>query len=293
MAETENELLPEGTDNEVFNEASNDVPVEKPEIEAVVGEPSNAGERARDERGKFVAKPKDEQAEQSEEKPAETVETKGSIPSGRLKEEADKRRTAEAERDELKNRIALLERSVLQSQPQRPQAPAQTEPQKKRPDPLLDPDGAEAFDNEVREHDRQVLNFNLSCRFARLEHKEVFDEAFKAVNEAISGGDAALAAKIKMSPEPGAEIVSWYQQRNLVSETGGDLAAYKQKLLSDPEFVKQVIESAKTQALGQNGSRPNTVTKLPPSLTSVSGGSAKNSDPDDNSDQSVFKQAFG
>lgn len=293
MAETENELLPEGTDNDIFKEASTDVPAKEPEIEAAVEEPSNAGERARDDRGKFVAKPKDEQpAEPEAVAPPEPQEGKvGAIPPARLREEATKRREAETRLEEALNRIARLERDSLQ--PARPQVQTQPEPQKKRPDPLLDPDGAEAFDNEVREHDRQVLNFNLSCRFARLEHKEVFDEAFKAVNEAISGGDAALAAKIKMSPEPGAEIVSWYQQRNLVSETGGDLAAYKQKLLSDPEFVKQVIESAKTQALGQNGSRPNTVTKLPPSLTSVSGGSAKNSDPDDNSDQSVFKQAFG
>lgn len=297
MAETENELLTEGTDNEVFKEASSDVPAKEPEIEAAIDDPGkpDAG-RPRDETGKFVAKPKEEQAEQPEAKPAEPVETRGGIPSGRLKEEADKRRTAEAERDELKNRIAMLERAMLAQPAQQPK-PQPQQPERKRPDPLLDPEGAEAFDNEVRAQERKELDFNLSCRFARLEHKEVFDEAFKAISTAIQQGDQALQAQLRSSSDPGGDIVRWYQQRKVFSEVGPDPLAYKQKLreelLKDPEFIAKAIEAAKQQALGSNGNRPNTVTSLPPSLQKVSGGASKNSGSDGNSDADVFQQAFG
>lgn len=301
MAEVENEVLSEGTDNDVFNEASNDVPAKTPESEAVVEKPSepDAG-RPRDERGKFVAKPKEEQAEteQPEVKPVETPEAKGGIPSGRLKEEADKRRAAEAERDDLKNRIAMLERAMLaQPAPQAQQKPQPQQPERKRPDPLLDPEGAEAFDNETRAHENAVRDFNYSCKFARFTHKETFDEAFKAVTQRINSGDQALAALVRNSADPGETIVNWYQQGKVFSEIGPDPVAYKTKLkeelLKDPEFIKAAIEAARTQAAGGNGNRPNTVTKLPPSLQTVSGGSAKNNGGDDNSDAAVFHNAFG
>lgn len=299
MADTENEPLIEGSDNELFNEAATDKPAETPEAAEVVDEPSqsDAG-RPRDAQGKFV-KRADEQAEpeQPEAKPAEPVEAKGNIPPARLREEADKRRTAEAERDELKNRIAMLERAMLAQPASQPQKPQPQQPERKRPDPLLDPEGAEAFDNEIRAQERKELDFNLSCRFARLEHKDVFDEAFKAVSAAIQQGDLALQAQIKNSSDPGNDIVRWYQQRKVFSEVGPDPLAYREKLrdelLKDPEFLAKAIETARQQASGQNGARPNTVTKLPPSLNSVSGGNPKQSGADDNSDASVFRQAFG
>lgn len=301
MAEVENEVLSEGTDNEVFNEASNDVPAQKPESEAVVEEPVASGaERPRDATGKFVAKPKEEQAEteQPEVKAAEAPESKGGIPSGRLKEEADKRRAAEAERDDLKNRIAMLERAMLaQPAPQAQQKPQPQQPERKRPDPLLDPEGAEAFDNETRAHENAVRDFNYSCKFARFTHKEVFDEAFKAVTQRINSGDQALAALVRNSADPGETIVNWYQQGKVFSEIGPDPVAYKNKLqeelLQNPEFLAKAVEAARAKASGGNGARPNTVTKLPPSLQAVSGGSAKNTGGDDNSDAAVFQNAFG
>lgn len=298
MADTENELLTEGTDNELFNETSSDKPAATPEPEQVIEEPGtpDAG-RPRDERGKFVAKKTEEQAEQPEAKPDEPVEAKGNIPPARLREEADKRRAAEAREQELLNRLSVLEQRMLAQGAQQPQQRQPQQPERKRPDPLLDPEGAEAYDNETRAQERKELDFNLSCRFARLEHKEVFDEAFKAVSTAIQQGDMALQAQIKTSNDPGGDIVRWYQQRKVFSEVGPDPLAYREKLreelLKDPEFIAKAIETARQQAGGQNGSRPNTVTKLPPSLSAVSGGSAKQSGADDNSDASVFKQAFG
>jgi hypothetical protein len=68
----------------------------------------------------------------------------------------------------------------------------------------------------------------------------------------------------------------------------------REELLQDPEFLKQAMETARGQATGgqrqpTQGQRPNTITRLPPSLSRTAGSSA-NVDPidTDDSDDAIF-----
>jgi hypothetical protein len=70
----------------------------------------------------------------------------------------------------------------------------------------------------------------------------------------------------------------------------------RDELLKDPEFLKAAIETVRNgngQQQGQQGQRPNNVTRLPPSLSRTAGSSA-NADPidTDDSDRAIFDYAF-
>lgn len=215
------------------------------------------------------------------------------IPPARLREEADARRAAERERDELRGRLAAFERMQPQSK----------QPEAQRVDPvdrvLSDPTGL------IREEAQQLVDpFNqqmaqlrefYSRRDAIREHgQEKVTTAFQALDQAARSGDLeaqATVSRVKQSMDPFGDIVRWHQQSVTLAETKGDLDAYRKRILEDalkdPEFQKQVLAATRqtAQQAGNVVARPTV--SAPPSLNRI-GSAALPDNQADVSDEDLF-----
>lgn len=268
-------------------------PAEEPEAEpakAGEGKLEEGKEPARDETGKFAK--------------AETQTERG-IPSGRLREESDKRRQAEAEAAEKDQRLTALQRefeALKAGLTQRPQAQAQQQQKVDVPDMFADPEG---YTRHVIEQANQLANMRLvegSLADAADTHGDKFKAAYEELqnigrSEKQQFSTSATVSRIWNSPNPGKALMNWHQQQATLREVGNDPAAYKEKLrtdlLKDPEFLASAIEAAKALARQGDNGRSRSTTRLPPSLNSQTGGSHQVSDPemDDGSEASVFDYA--
>lgn len=269
------------TDAEILDNAFADTPPK--EVEAV--EPKvEKPEPARDEAGKFTAKPDKPEAgktappvvAKSEPEP----DDQGNIPSWRLREVAEERRLAKAEAEtERQSRIRLEgEMAEIRRQLAAQQKPAE-QPKQEDIDPLLDPQGyskrmRDEFQASLRE---ERLNNNLAI--AHVKHGEKFEKAYAALIEQGKAGNRQIVNQITNQPNPGEALVKWFADQETLREVGSDPAAYKQKMLDDalkdPTFLARAVEAFKSSA---GATRPNNVTQLPPSLSRVTGSSAEPSD---------------
>jgi hypothetical protein len=193
------------------------------------------------------------------------------IPPGRLREEAEARRAAEAEARELRVRIEALERNRYQQPP-----PQQQPPQQQGPDMFADPEGWAAAERTRIMNAVQLDRVNMSLADAAEQHGDKFQEAYKAINSLNpqSPADMAHVQRIWNAPNPGRELMKWHQQQSLLHEIGNDPTAYRQKLrdelLADPDFRKELISGMRNDAV--NGG--NTRVRLPPSLNGATGGTS-------------------
>lgn len=297
VRETEAEILNEAFQSEPKGDEAQGEQTETAERETAAETESQ--EQPRDEKtGQFAAKDKakpDAQAEPQGEQEQPGQEDKGdAVPRWRLKEIADARRAAEAERDTLRAELARL-----QAQQPRQQQQPQTQ-QQEQIDPLLDPAG---FADRLRsDFQRQLAEsqLNMNLEMAHMRHGEVFEKAYEALIQEGQRGNKQLVTHLTAQRNPGEAIVSWHKQNELMRETKGDLQGFekslREKLLKDPEFIKAAMEAARGQAggqpNGQSGARPNVITRLPPSL-SRQAGSSPSGDPGDSDDSeaSVFDYA--
>lgn len=210
------------------------------------------------------------------------------IPPSRLREEADARRSAERERDELRGRLAAFQEQ------QRPKAEPQARPDvfenpsrfvQDEVNPLIDP-----VKNEI-----STLREFYSQRDAVREHgQEKVTQAFQALDQAANSGDpdaVATVARVKKSMDPFGDIVSWHSRKSILAEVGSDPKAYREKViaeaLKDPEVQKRFLESTRAvaTATGRTVNRPVSL----PSLTRV--GAAALPEDQDVDDAALFKAA--
>lgn len=172
--------------------------------------------------------------------------------------------------------------------PQQPQTP---------PNMFEDPDGftghwdqrLSAIENGLKgEFQRELRKVRLESNLATTAHlyKDEFPEALQAFEQAAVN-DRALKHRVFGSADPGGAIVAWHREQRALKEIGGDVSAYRQRIIEeakkDPAILAQFLEAARAQASGQPvvtptqgqpAARPNTVTQLPPSLRSVPGAAA-------------------
>ena len=257
------------TDQEIFDQAigeatESEVPTEQP----VVEEKSEG--RVRDDKGRFVSatpeQPADEasvaeEAQQpTDEKPAPKDEDGARVPSWRLAEEAERRRSAEQALNELRNEIRQL-------QMQRPQVPEQPQ---EVPDIFADPNGFVQNLQSTFDRRLQALQLENSLRFAHHAHGDKFNNAYQEfMNHVQSTRDQATYQRVMASSDPGEAMVKWWGEQQLQKELGGsDLHTFlnkqKEEWLKDPTVQKQVIEAFKAT---QSASQPSNLTNLPPSLS--------------------------
>lgn len=197
--------------------------------------------------------------------PAPTTPAEPAIPPSRLREEAEARRAAERRVAEMEARLAAIER---QSQPQQqprqrsdvfedPSAFVQEEVQ-----PILDP---------VTQQITQMREF-YSQREATREHgAEKVKAAYDWISQGIAQRDpdaVSVYQRAMQSMDPYGDIVRAHLQRQTYQEIGGDLNAYRQRILDealkDQAFQARVLEAARAQAqaTGATIAKP-VVTSLP------------------------------
>jgi len=270
----------------------------------IADEPRTATERSRDELGRFAPveqKPEPVQAQQPAPVAQPQADDKdGQVPSWRLREIREARDAAEQRAQEAERRAYAFEQQMRQFQ-------TANKPKPEPVDFFANPDQAleqriQPIQDEYAQRE-SALRLGFSKRFAQIEHgKEAVGEMEKAVQQAINQGHPdmhALSMRMQRSDDPVGEAMQWYKNQKLMSETGGDLVAYKQKLLDeamkDPAFQAKVLEASRgaaQTAAAQPGARPNI--QLPPSLSKVpgSGVSAAADADNDMSDKALFKDAM-
>lgn len=208
-------------------------------------------------------------------------------------------RAQKAEQAAEQFRQALEE---IQRREQEARRAAQAKPLE-APDQFADPQGYTDFMirqqqqivQALREEARQE-KLNESLEDAAEQHGEAFESAFKAL---LATRDQALADRLTANPRrAGKAIMDWHRQQEVIRTVGTDPAAYRQKLqdelLNDQAFVTRVIEHVRASQGGPQAqqSRPQNVTRLPPSLTRVTGAAPAHGDDDgDGSDEAIFAAA--
>jgi hypothetical protein len=273
------------TGQEIFDEAvAESMPEASTEEEE---EEPKAEERARDEKGRFVAKDK---AGEEEEPPAEPVgepepvveqpkEEKPDhrIPLVELLNEREKRQRAEQERAVLEQNLWQLQQQLQALQ--QPQEPI---------DPLTDPDRWQQSLNQSWEEKFRSMEANFSLRLAHYKHGDLFMEAFRDVTSRPLNDP--IRQQVIQSPDPGETLVALYQKEKLMKEVGPDPQAFIQKkleeALNDPQFLAKALEKAKGVAKTQ----PTQKIDLPPSLNKVAAAANVQGD-DDVSDRGLYAYA--
>lgn len=213
--------------------------------------------------------------------PALQIQPEPAIPPSRLREEADARRQAERERDELRGQLQAMHRQQHQ-----PQSPEPADPSERI---FSDPRGL------VRDEAQQMLNpviqvmhYNNRLIAGQVHGKDKVDSAVSEFDRLRAAGELhhAEVQQVMGSPNPFAAAVEMIQRRATLAEVGNDPAAYKQRVLEeamkDPEFQKKVLEATRMQAqqAGQTITRP--LVSTPPNINKVGAAAL----PDNQSEQS-------
>lgn len=268
------------TDRDIFNAAMAD---ELPAAETQTEQPL-ANDTTRDERGRFA--PKEIAPEPVVAKtPTPLVETpkpvEESIPSWRLREEAERRRDLERQFADMQQREAALRRQLAEARP-----PAKT------PDLLEDPDAYARYVEQTVERRMLTRFVDASMEDAHEQHGEEFAKAFNSLLAITNSGDTSTRDRIVQSPNPGRALMRWHQERQAITEIGGDLKKYQARIreeaMKDPEFRKAAMEAWRSEASGGNGQRPATVTQLPSLNKATGGGHSSASDKEPVTDKELF-----
>jgi hypothetical protein len=302
VRDTENELLKGAFEPTPEGKTPPETVEKAPPAEAAPPAEPPTGERRRDPAtGQFVKRAAEEPAPAGTPAPAAEGQKPDEevLPSWRAREINEERRAAQAEAERLRVENARLAAWVAQQQ--RAAAP-KVEPQ--LPDPVLDPagytkavqEGLRAEFAQKQMSDRLEMNLELT----HAVHGEVFEKAFEAVCAQGQAGNNALVRHLVSQPNPGRAIIAWYNDALVRHEVGGNIDAYRQKtreqLLNDPKFLAEAAERARLVASGQapNGQprAPNTVVRLPPSLSRATGAADVPDTATDGSEEALFANAF-
>lgn len=277
------------TDEDLFNEANAD---EAPADEAVVEAPEAEveQEQPRDEHGRFAAQTQTEQlAEVAPVPPAPPPvdDNAAMVPSWRVREINEEKRT-------LADKLAALEaeRSKWQ-QPPAPQPAPVPAPKVAKPDPLLDPEGYEAYLEAKVEEKLLNSHRNNSLAQAHKTYKTEFEEAYAAANKQV---DPVLKARMQGSNDPGETLIQWHREMKVKAEVGDDPNAFFEKrfeaYLADPANQAKVLERIRGGAQQPNGARQAAPVNLPPSLTRATNASADiSADDNDLSDDGLWRHS--
>ena len=249
------------------------------------------------------------------------------MPPGRLREQTERTKAAEAERDALKTQLETREAehrkafdtlnakfdgvlaAVRQQQPAKPNGEQKTQAETV-PDMFEDPKGYADYQDKLNERlapivqNIQTQRVETSMMLAHAMHKDVFEKAITALQglNPQNPDDRIAVQRIYASPNPGEALVSWHKRQETLKEVGEDPAAYKQRitedtrkaLLADPEFRKQVIADLRAEAGNGPDGKPRSITRLPPSLANANGGAraGQAAETFDGSDQAVADSAW-
>ncbi len=282
------EALEGVTDQELFDEANADeVTTEEVVAEAPAEEVVQEGQ-LRDDHGRFAAQAAEAHVVTDPPAPAPVDDNAAMVPSWRVREINEEKRI-------LADRVAAFETEKLQwqRQPAAPQPAPVAEEKVVKPDPLLDPDGYEAY-LEAKVEAKLLHNHReSSLAQAHRTYKSEFEEAYAAAQKQV---DPALKARMQQSRDPGETLIEWHREQKTRAEVGNDPNAYFDKrfeaYLADPANQAKVLERIRGSVQPSNpGGKPPSVS-LPPSLTrATNASSATSADDDDVSDEGLWRSA--
>lgn len=274
------------TDQELFDAATSNEPMQDIPAEPV-GQPEPQPAIARDDAGRFAAKPDDAPSDGDPAPPGEPKEP----PPHRFREVSERARAAEA-------RAAELERLLFQRVQPEPVKPTEPAPKVEMWD---NPEGfvtgfIDPVKQELAESLYQTREF-YSRREAVREHgAEKVNEAVRVFSELVNTdkdhGPNAVKA-IKASLDPIGEILKWHDQYQ--ERQDPELARKRavERMLADPaqrELVSQMLNGGapapQTQSAGNQPS--GSIVKLPPNLNRMTSAASNKAAGDDVSDQELF-----
>ncbi len=224
-------------------------------------------------------------AETTAEKP-EVDDNAPQVPSWRLREINEEKRALAAENERIRAELASLR--------QTPQQPEKKEEKAVKPDPLLDPEGYEAylekrFEERLTVERDRVLNERReeSMQAAHAADPAAFTAAYEASKRALQAGDAAFKARIHSARDPGKELLKWHKEQKVKAEVGDDLEAYIARKVEE-----RIAANAQPSAQTQPNGRPKVA--LPPSLNGASrANTTLKAAQDDVPDDELFRQIAG
>lgn len=281
-------------DKEIFAGILSDEPIREAERTEVQSEPEG---RSRDERGRYakaelkVEAKADAPAKLDAQQPAVTEQAKDAdaqVPSWRLREirEEGERKFAETARQleqERSNRIRI-ERQLQELSARQQQTPP--------PDIFQDPNAWQSHLTGQFQAQIESLRFGQSEFLARDKFgDEKVDAAYRWAEQNLG---PAERARMQNARSPYHELVKLFDERQTLSQIGGDLSAYRTKVmdeaLNDPAFMQKVAD--KLRGTQPAGNRPPV--QMPPSLNRATGAGNQNDGltEGDMSSPSLFKHAF-
>lgn len=226
------------------------------------------------------------------------------VPSWRLREANEakeaERMAREAAEQRLRDREAEMERDRREVEEMRRRYSVTNAPKPQpAPDIIENPQGYQQFVQSQVERMVSARLIDASFDDAKETHGGEFDKAWVNLTKEIERGDTLTRDRIVNAPNPGRALMRWHKERQAISEIGTDPDAYKarvkdelrQSLMADPTFREELLKSMRTEASGSaDQSRPNTVTRLPPSLNRATGSrSNETEDTTPMSDQELFR----
>lgn len=214
------------------------------------------------------------------------------VPLKELTTEREKRQAAErAREDEARLRkdaednwrrtqaqVEEIQRRIQASQPQQPQV--------QPPDPLLDPAGALAYQQDVFQ--QRLLNerLNTSEMFARNKHgDQIVDAAFQAAQQ------AGALSHFARSKDCYGDMIKWHRHQQVLARVGEDPDAYEKSL--EEKIRAKVLEELKTgnRAVVPGQTPQLAQPKFPGSLVDATGTGAGAAQPI--SDEAMMGSVFG
>jgi len=206
---------------------------------------------------------------------------------------------------EVRQRLEAQVREMQRREQER--AAQQTQP-KAEETLFSDPD---RFIQEIEsKHEKKLANIqlNFDMQLASMRHGPMFDQAWQHFYASCEGGkDPVSYFRVMNARSPGEEMVRWFNERRLMHETGGNLDAYRQRILQEamqnPEFMAQL----QAQGMGRPGPpqpqpvrgedgrfvsqpQPRQEVRLPTSLSRMNGsrGMPSPAEIEDGSEEAIF-----
>lgn len=201
--------------------------------ESATPAPTEAAGASRDEQGRFAAKPTEAAVEEPQATPAAPAQQlSGHVPIQALDAERGKRKEAEERYERDMRRMQELERQIQAlSNPPRP-----TEPPAPPPALWDDPEAylklqLNPVQSELERTRNLVLELHASTRYGA----DKVQAAVDAVKSITPGSPEwhALEAETSKAANPYESLVKWHERQTVNAEIGGDLEAYKQKVIQD------------------------------------------------------------
>lgn len=269
-----------------------------PEAAPIQQEPAP---QPRDDSGRFasqqVEQPVTIEAPAAEAQPAaeQAAPSGGNVPVGAVQDERQKRQAAQQRADDLEKQLAVMQGQISLLTQQR--QPAQQPQQEQQPVSIFEnPD--EYLKSQLTPVQQQVQEMREMIwegQAAQTHGMEALEAAKKAA-EALFGKPEGheLHRRLTSGGNPFDHLVKWHKQQQAFAKVGDDpdawLGAEIEKRLSDPAFLAQAIERARTGVAANPAARSQPVTQIPPSLNRLPAGGNQPADTD-MSDGALFSHA--